>query len=266
VPFEALAYCFGRDAMYYYRAFVSLGRNQIVGTTVKDAGHLPEHLIADEKHTWICGEKNYLATTVGKGCILGASLCEEASTESLEKGYSIFKSEACEVNEDYEPKTVCTDGWLATREAWRKLFPEIVLILCFLHSVLKIKSRCRGELEKELCKRSWDVYHAEKKSEFSQRMRRLKEWATKKTSGKVQEAVLKMCSLKDEFLLGYEHPEAARTSNGVDRLMDYQDRVLYSMRYFHGRSESAELAARAMALQWNFHPYSLRAQYSGFQL
>jgi hypothetical protein len=44
-------------------AQVSLGRNQIVGATVKDGEDLPHHLIADEKHTFVCGEKNYLATT-----------------------------------------------------------------------------------------------------------------------------------------------------------------------------------------------------------
>jgi hypothetical protein len=98
-------------------------------------------------------------------------------------------------------RPLCTPGWLATREAWMNLFSKIVLILCFLHSVLKIKSRCRGELRRELSKRSWYVYTAKNKSEFSQRQRRLKEWALEKTSGKVQEAVLEMCPLKDEFLL-----------------------------------------------------------------
>lgn len=263
VPFEALAYCFGRDAMYYYRAWTSLGRNQIVGTTVKKEENLPEHLIADEKHTWHCGEKNYLATTVGGGCFLGASLCEEAGTESLEPGYRIFLTEAQEIKEDYKPKTVCTDGWKATREVWKKLFPTIVLIRCFLHSVLKIKSFARKTEEPEICQQAWRVYQASKKVEFSQRMRRFKEWAEKKTNGKVQEMILKLCQLKKEFWVFYDHPQAARTSNGLDRLMDYQDRVLYSMRYFHGKRETAELAVRAMALQWNFHPYSLRAQHNG---
>ena len=72
VPFAALAHVFGRDPMYYYRAWVSWGRNSLVGTTVKDPTHLPEHLVADEKHTWRLGEKHYLATTVGGG-ILGAA-------------------------------------------------------------------------------------------------------------------------------------------------------------------------------------------------
>jgi hypothetical protein len=30
------------------------------------------------------------------------------------------------------------------------------------------------------------------------------------------------------------------------------------MRYCHGTTDSARLAVRAMALQWNFHPYSAR--------
>lgn len=264
VPFEALAYCFGRDAMYYYRAWTSLGRNQIVGTTVKSSEKLPKHLIADEKHTKICGEKNYLATTVGGGCLLGASLCEEASTESLEKGYGVYLAEARQVKADYEPETVCLDGWQATQEAWRNLCQQIVLIRCFLHSVLKMKRLARGkELKQAICQRAWKVYQGTNKREFGQRLRRFKEWAMKKTSGKLSEAVLKVSQIKSEFMVSYDYPEAARTSNGLDRLMDYQDRVIYSMRYFHGKKETAELAVRAMALQWNFHPYSLKTQVKG---
>jgi hypothetical protein len=53
----------------------------------------------------------------------------------------------------------------------------------------------------------------------------------------------------------FEHPEAARTSNAVDRMMNYQDRVLYSMQYFHGTERSAQQAVRSMAILWNFHAY-----------
>ena len=35
VPFDALVYVFGRDAMYWYRAELALGRPTIVGSTVK---------------------------------------------------------------------------------------------------------------------------------------------------------------------------------------------------------------------------------------
>ena len=264
VPFEALAYCFGRDAMYYYRAWLSLGRNQLVGTTVRVAQKLPKDLIADEKHTRVCAVKKYLATTVGGGCLLGASLCAEASTESLQAGYGVFLAEAREVAADYEPETVCLDGWPATREAWRKLSAKIVLIRCFLHMVLKIRAVTGGkELKQEISRRAWKVYQGATRREFAQRWRRFKDWARAKTSGKVLETVLKIHQIKNELMVSYNHPAAARTSNGLDRLMDYQDRVIYSMRYFHGRKETAELAVRAMALQWNFHPYSLKTQAKG---
>lgn len=262
VPFEALAYVFGRNPMYYYRAWLSLGRQRIVGTTLKRTG-LPAHLIADEKQTWLLSEKRYLATTVGGGCFLGAALCEDASTEGLKKGYGEFQREAREAVPDYKPVSVCTDGWKATREAWRLLWPKVILILCYLHSVLKIRERCREALREEVLGKAWKAYQGRNKREFAQRLRRFGEWAVKQTSGAVQEMIVKLCRLKDEFLTAYEVPEAARTSARLDRLMDYQDRVLYQMKYFHGHQETARLAVRAMALQWNFHPYSERAQRNG---
>src|SRR3954453_4088779 len=70
VPFWALAHVFGRDSMSWYRLEVGLGRNSVVGSTVRRA-ELPEHLLADEHHQTIDGEKLYIATTVGDGCVLG---------------------------------------------------------------------------------------------------------------------------------------------------------------------------------------------------
>ena len=58
--------------MYWYRLEVSLGRNSIVGTTVRQ-GALPEHLLADEHHQTLDGDKVYIATTVAEGCCLGAA-------------------------------------------------------------------------------------------------------------------------------------------------------------------------------------------------
>ena len=43
--------------------------------------------------------------------------------------------------------------------------------------------------------------------------------------------------------------------NQVDRPMNYFDRVLYSMQYFHGNLTSARLMVRSLALLWNFRPY-----------
>ncbi len=41
VPFDALAYVFGRDAMFWYRAWLAFGRPSLVGTTVKDPHQVP---------------------------------------------------------------------------------------------------------------------------------------------------------------------------------------------------------------------------------
>ena len=47
VPYWALARGFGKNAMFWYRLEVGLGRHSLVGTTVRQAS-LPEHLLADE--------------------------------------------------------------------------------------------------------------------------------------------------------------------------------------------------------------------------
>ena len=86
VPFEALAYVFGRNPMYWYRIYLSLGRASIVGTTIKDPEKLPQHLVADEKHTWLGGKRVYLPTTVAKGCFLGVEFTESADSVALTQG------------------------------------------------------------------------------------------------------------------------------------------------------------------------------------
>jgi hypothetical protein len=83
VPFWALARVFGRDAMSWYRLEISLGRNRIVGTTVRQAA-LPAHLLADEHHQPRDGVKNYIATTVAEGCCLGAALATSAGADDLQ--------------------------------------------------------------------------------------------------------------------------------------------------------------------------------------
>ena len=58
VPFWALSHCYGKDAMYWYRLETSLGRNSLVGTTIKSANKLSQHIVADEKHTRLLGEQD----------------------------------------------------------------------------------------------------------------------------------------------------------------------------------------------------------------
>ncbi len=67
VPFEAIAYVFGRNAMYWYRAYCSLSRASLVGTTIKNSEKLPEHLLADEKHTWaLFKNRQFWVTNAGQ--------------------------------------------------------------------------------------------------------------------------------------------------------------------------------------------------------
>ena len=262
VPFEALAYSFGHDAMFWYRAYVSIGRNAIVGTTIKEADKLPADVVVDEKHSRLQGEKVYIPTTVAQECILGADIAENAGTQALTAGYKTFKTESQHLDPTYSPQTVNTDGWSATQNAWQALFPKINLILCFLHAFLNVKKRCRScpRLLKTIAQKVWDAYHAPTKAHFSQRIRRLREWGHQHLTGPVQENVLALCHNAPQFKIAFDFPSAYRTSNALDRLMNYQDRILYAMQYLHGNNDSARLYVRAMALLWNFHPYGSQTQ------
>ena len=263
VPFDALSSVFGRNPMFWYRAEVALGRPSIVGSTVKQPQKLPEDLRADEKHTWALGHKVSVPTTVGGGCILGAAVAASTSAEALAAAYGACAQEACALLPAYSPKTVCTDGWDATQSAWKSLLPAVCIILCFLHSVLKVADRCGRDLVLRalVLDRVWEVYEALTRAQCSQRLRRLREWATTcLAEGAVREMVLTLCRKGPQFVHAYRFPAAHRTSNALDRLMNHQARRLSAMRSLHGTPESARLAVRAMAVQWNFHPYGARCR------
>jgi hypothetical protein len=196
--------------------------------------------------------------TAASGCILGASCSSSADAESLKKAYRVFAQEAQAHDADYHPLTVTTDGWEATRSAWCQLFPQISLILCFLHEVLKIRDICRSKpiLLQQTQDKLWDVYHSTSKMQFAQRLRRLLEWA--QSSSFPERLMQKLRRIREKshlFQEAFDFPETYRTSNQVDRPMNYFDRILYTMQYFHGRAEAAELSVRSLAVLWNFHPY-----------
>jgi len=261
VPFWVLTYLFGRDDMYWQRLVVSLGRNDIVGTTVKDPTLLPEHLLADEKHTRLNGERVYLATTGAEGCVLGISLALTADQQELTEAYGHFQQEAQHLNPDYQPQTVNTDGWLATQQAWQKLFSSIVVVLCFLHAFLSIRSRAKHlkDTFQAITQRVWNIYHTAKSSDFLEQVADLRSWAHAHVSGPTLDAILKLCDKAPLFVLAFDFPDAYRTSNMLDRLMDPLDRWLYATHYFHGHLMSAEYQIRAWALLHNFRPYCPRA-------
>lgn len=263
VPFWGLTRVFGHDDSYWERLTLRLGHNSLVGTTVKHAEHLPSDLLADEKHTWLNDQKGYAATTVGGDCVLGASLATQADADHLQEAYSHFKAEAHNVQADYQPTTVNTDGWQGTQNAWRALFPNIALILCFLHGFLAIRDRCKRLPAhfQMICTRVWDCYHTPTATLFLTKISELKTWAMQTlTPGPGLDAILKVCGRAPAYALAYQYPTAYRTSNMLDRHMDRMDRCFYSAKYFHGHLMTAEYGVRSWALLHNFLPYCPRAK------
>jgi hypothetical protein len=107
------------------------------------------------------------------------------------------------------------------------------VVLCFLHAILKMKQYCAGQWRHRVLDRAWHVYQAATTRQFSQRLRRGAEWTPAHRSGAVAQMVLKMlkrCRRRSDCTPADECPQAHRTSNAVDRLLDDQDRRLYAMR------------------------------------
>lgn len=260
VPFWGLSYVFGRDAMYWYRLEQSLGRFSIVGTTVKKVERLPQDLLADEKHTRLRGDKHYIAMTVAEECILGAEMTDAASEKALTAAYGVYADEARDLHPEYAPETVNTDGWAATQKAWQNLFPDMTVILCFLHAFIKIRDRATKVLEEAFnmaADKVWEAYEATSKSSFSQRIRRLREWAQAHVpDSPMKQHILDLCHKRERFSQSYDHDNAHRTSNMVDRLMKFFDRACFDAMYFHGTLDSGRQRVRAWALLWNFCPSS----------
>jgi hypothetical protein len=266
VPFWALVYIFGRDEAYWYRLTSQFGRYNLVQATVKNPEKLPKNLLADEKFANFNGERCYIATTVGGECVLGASLALVADTDNLREAYGHFKTEAQQINPDYAPETVNTDGWSPTQRAWLSLFTLIVVIECFLHAYLKIRARCRRSLLIPIAEKVWDLYRASCPQNFRAQAAALLHWAQETVQGTPLAAIQKLGDKVERFVLAYEHPQAHRTSNMLDRHMDMMARWLEDGRAFHGHWASAECNIRSWALMHNFRPYCPRANiYKSYQ-
>jgi len=259
VPAWLLKIGFGRSEMYWHRLVERLGRSSLVGTTVRDATRLPAHLAADEHHADWCGQKGYVATTVGGGCILGLALTSAADDAHLQDAYGVFAAEARDVEPEYAPETVNTDGWAATRNAFRSLYPTLAVVLCFLHGFLKIRDRCRKA--HELHRRVWDVYRAATAEEFRRLMDEFQGWcATQTWPASVREMLGKLWAKTESYAVAYNHPGCHRTSNAVDRPMNRLCRLIYAGRGLHGHQGSSEARLRGWALLQNFRPYAPRGK------
>lgn len=258
LPFWAITYCYGKYEMYWYRLETAIGQFSIVGTTVKIKNYLPRHLGADEKHTYLCGEKVYVPLTAGDGCVLGAAVTCNADQADLQRACGKFKEEAADVNPEYSPETVNTDGWKATVNAWKALFLNITVLSCFLHIFISIRDRCAKKFRDifmETAEKLWNCYHAETKASFSQKVRRLYEWAQNTfVPSVIADKIKKLYGNLASFSIAYDFPDAHRTSNMIDRLMQRLDRFLFSTQYFHGNISSANKSIRAWALIHNFAP------------
>jgi len=256
-PDWAFARVFEKDVMMVYRLKTHMGRDNMVGTTVKNPTKLPTDLGADEKHSRISGEKVSLATTVGKGCFLGASVSQGAGEADLTTAYGQFQQEAHQVSPDYQPDTVNTDGWKATMNAWLTLFPKVCIIQCFLHAILGMKrvaTQSTQALYSTIVENAWHVYQGDTKRSFSQRLRRFREWGDTLKDCALKTKLLKLCEKKAGCLPAYDFPQSLRTSHMIDRLMNGMDRYLFAKQYFHGTLVSAEDGIRAYCLLANFRP------------
>lgn len=258
VPSWVIAEVLGGSKMYWYRLYLSVGKYSLAGTTIKKTENLPEHILADEEHIYINGEKSYIATTIGNECILGAEVSKTATEDDLTDAYRVFKEETQDVNPLYAPVTVNTDGWAATKNSFKNLFNSIVIIQCFLHAFIKIRDRAVKNLQgifQEISTKVWDCYKAENKRNFSQRIRRLRQWAENFVpDSMMKEKLLDMCFKRSIWATYYDFPLAHRTSNALDRLMKLMSRHIYNHQSFHSTIAKATLNMRAFALIYNFAP------------
>jgi hypothetical protein len=146
---DSVVNCYGENQEKWLNRLHQIGRFSIVGTSVKNGDLLPKDLTSDEKITFWNGQEVYGCITTGNNCILGADLSLTEDEQGLKQSYQVFKEEAPNILPTYEPNSVNTDGWASTRKAWKSLFDNITLVLCFLHSYIKIRSISNRTAEAE---------------------------------------------------------------------------------------------------------------------
>src|SRR4029453_10618876 len=105
------------------------------------------------------------------------------------------------VRESTQPGAPQTEGCAALRQAWLALFPLVVVLRCFLHGWLAIRSRGKlAEGFETLCEKVGNPFHAFCRRSFAQRLRRLGEWATEHLRAAwVLDQVKKWCGRAREY-------------------------------------------------------------------
>jgi hypothetical protein len=246
--------------MFWHRLVERIGRNSLVGTTVRDPARLPEHLAADEHHADWNGAKGYVAATAAGGRVREIALAPSADEEHLTAAYREFAAEARAVDPEYAPRTVNTDGWAPTPNAFRACFAGIAVILCFLHGFLRIRDRCRKN--HDLHERVWDVFRAATGIVFRTGMSAFRSWFESQIwTAAVREVVAKLWNRTEEYAVAYDHPGCRRTSTAVDQPMNRLCRVVYAGRGRHGHPVRSQRRRRGWALLYNFRPFARRGRH-----
>jgi len=267
VPFWALERIFPRDANYYFRVEQRMGKSSIVGALHGPRGELPTDLCCDEKHSKHLGDKVFITTTVGGGCVLGAHLCEAADAQSLAEGYGVVREEMAKSNPDHTVRSINTDGFAATTAALRMVFGAgVILITCILHLYIALRDGAKkkhAEVFREIADKLWDAYAAPAKEIFTQRWKDLMTWCSENHQRIPERLATKLANADKNKLPAYEAwydcEQAHRVSSALDREMGSLDRRLFAMRYLHGHWESSNLMVRAWAHLHNFAPWNPRA-------
>ena len=77
---------------------------------------------------------------------MAAEVNAKADEISLRSAYGVFKTEVLSVFADYQPITICTDGWMATQNALKYLFEKAKIVECYLHAYIKVRDRATKKL------------------------------------------------------------------------------------------------------------------------
>ncbi len=108
----------------------------------------------------------------------------------------------------------------------------------------------------QIFEKVWDCYKAESKRSFSQKIRRLKEWAKDNVEiSSMKSNLIKLCDKNKQWQMFYDHSNSYRTSNMLDRLMRFMNKYLDKNQTFHGKTEkTCTKTIRAFSLIYNFTP------------
>lgn len=266
VPYWMLSKIFGRCESFYYRVECRLGRSSIVGAVQGRNGELPEDLCCDEKHASHLGEKAYITTTVGGGCVLGAHLCEGADAQSLAEGYQVARDEMAQANPDHCVGSINVDGFTATTAALRLVYGPVIMITCILHLYISLRDGAKKkypEKFREIADLLWWTYAATSLRSFAQRWVSFMRWAEDNQDEIPERLLSKLRNAYKNKLAGYKayyaRPSGYRVSSTIDRMMGSLDRRLFAMRHLHGYRASSNLLIRAWAHLHNFTPWNPQA-------